>query len=183
MVPDLRPLTTRKPLTIIGLGNELLSDDGAGIRVVRELKKRLAGDDVAFEELSVGGLQLLDYIIGSEQCIIVDAVATGAHPVGTSYRFIQTPDSEPVTLTSSHQIDLGQVLALAKLLGTDIPQKVVVYGIEAGDLTTFQESCTNGVSKAIPKLVDTICRDLVDNGEACCTRTGEWQIVNDAVPD
>jgi hydrogenase maturation protease len=182
MAPDFIPLTMRKPLTIIGLGNELLSDDGAGIRVVRELKKRLPENDVAFEELSVGGLQLLDYITGFERCIIVDAVATGVRPAGTAYRFVQTPDSEPVTLTSSHQIDLGQVLALAKLLGTDVPQKVIVYGIEAGDVTTFQESCTNGVSKAIPKLVDTICRDLVDNG-ACCTRTGEWQIVSDAVQD
>jgi hydrogenase maturation protease len=182
-VHDTGRLAKRKPLTIIGLGNELLSDDGLGIRVVRELKKRLPADDVAFEELSVGGLQLLDHIIDCEQCIIVDAIATGAHPAGTAYRFVQTADTEPVTLTSSHQIDLSQVLALAKLLGADVPRTLTVYGIEAGDITTFQDGCTNEVAKAIPELVETVCRDVNDGGTVRGTRTGTWQIINDAVPD
>jgi hydrogenase maturation protease len=168
---------TRKPLTIIGLGNEFLSDDGVGIHVVRELKKRLAHTDVVVEELSLGGLQLLDYLAGFEKCVIIDAIVTGAHAPGTLSRFVQTADHEPVMLASSHQIDLGKVLALAALMGADLPQRLIVYGIEAEDITTFGETCSNEVSRAIPRIVDAITRDL--DSRSLLTACGEWQIVRD----
>ena len=172
--------THRKPLTIIGLGNEILTDDGVGIRVVRELKNRLELEEATFEELSVGGLQLLDHIVGTEECIIIDAMATGAQPPGTLFRFVQTPDAEPIMVTSSHQIDLGQVLGLAKLFGAALPRKLTVYGIEAQDVTTFHDGCTSQVSAAIPKLVDIICKDIQEDSAATCNRANEWQIIHHA---
>jgi hydrogenase maturation protease len=181
-VPDRPRIPRRKPTTVIGLGNELLSDDGAGIRVLREVKKRLNdGHDIAFEELSLGGLELLDYVIGYERCIIVDAVVTGAHPAGTLLRFLQTGDSAPVAISSSHQIDLAQVLALATLLGANIPDTVTVYGIEAQDVSTFHEGCTSEITRAIPRLVDAICTDLTVTGTDL--PPGIWQIIHDPVPD
>ena len=168
-----------KSLTIIGLGNEFLSDDGVGIRVVRELKNRLTLGSAAFEELSVGGLQLLDYLVGTEECVIVDAITSGLQPAGTLYRFIQDADHEPIKLTSSHQIDLSQVLSLAKLLGAALPKRLTVYGIEANDVTTFQDSCTNQVSSAIPRLVDLICRDITHDESASPACVGAWQTIED----
>ena len=166
---------------IIGLGNELLSDDGLGIGVVRQLRKRLTDGEFEFQELSVGGLGLLDHLAGCDRCIIVDAIATGEHPPGTVMRFLQTADSDPVTLTSSHQIDLSQVLGLARLLGSEIPRTVLVYGIEAGDAVTFHDECTRDVRRAIPKLVDTICADIA--GGENSARPGQWCVVEDALPD
>jgi hydrogenase maturation protease len=171
----------KKPLTIIGLGNEMLSDDGLGIKVVRELGNRLGDRSVAFHELSVGGLQLFDYLIGTEDCIIVDAIKTGSQPVGTLWRFVQTADNEPVKLTSSHQIDLGQILGLARFMGAPLPKRLTVYGIEADDITTFRETCTPQVSKAIPKLVDAICGDVQTGHAERTPCTDEWQIIDDLV--
>jgi hydrogenase maturation protease len=168
-----------KSLTIIGLGNEFLTDDGVGIRVVRELRNRLLVEGVVFEELSVGGLQLLDHIVGTEECIIIDAITSGVQPAGTLYRFIQDATHEPIKLTSSHQIDLSQVLSLAKLLGAALPKRLTVYGIEANDVTTFQDSCTNQVSSSIPRLVDLICRDINNDASASPACVGAWQIIQD----
>jgi hydrogenase maturation protease len=174
-------LSHAKPFTIIGLGNELLSDDGVGIRVVQELRKRLTDTSIKFEEIAVGGLELLDYVVGCRECIIVDAIISGRQPPGTLYRFVQTPDQEPVKLTSSHQIDLGQVLALAKLLGASLPAKLTVYGIEVSDITTFRDACTEEVSEAIPKLLDLICTDVQQNGMNSRVPTGEWQVIDHLV--
>lgn len=174
-------LPPRNSLTVIGLGNDLLSDDGLGIRTIRQLKARLALDDAVFQELSVGGLQLLDHVVGYERCIIVDAMTTGKEPAGTIYRFVQTPDAKLVPLSSSHQIDLGQVLALAKLLGAELPETLTVYGIEALDVTTFRDGCTAQVSEAIPRLVDLICRDLDESVAISGLRTGGWEIIHDSV--
>jgi hydrogenase maturation protease len=173
----------KKGLTIIGLGNEMLSDDGLGIRVVRELRNRLNDRFVVFEELSVGGLQLFDSLIGTEECIIVDAIKTGSQPAGTLFRFIQTADNKPVTLTSSHQIDLGQILGLARFMGAPLPRRLTVYGIEAEDITTFRDACTAQVSKAIPKLVNAICSDVLSAHAERTPYTDEWQIINDLVTD
>jgi hydrogenase maturation protease len=161
----------------------LLSDDGLGIRVVRELKKRLGSGDIAFEEQAVGGLALFDSLVGTDRCIIVDAVVTGTHPPGTVLRFTTTADQKPVILTSSHQIDLSQILALASYLGAHVPREVIVYGIEASDVLTFRDSCTDVVTRAIPALVNIICRDVALDDQAPWTHTGEWQIVRDAFSD
>jgi hydrogenase maturation protease len=141
---------SRSPVTIIGLGNELLSDDGVGIHVLRGLKERLSDRDIIFE----------DSIESAGRCIIIDAIISGEHRPGTVMRFVQSADDAPRPLSSSHQIDLGQVLALARMMGADVPEIVTVYAIEAKDITTFRESCTEDVAVAIPRLVEAICRDL-----------------------
>ncbi len=179
----------RPSFIVIGLGNEYISDDGVGIWVVRELRKRLPTRDIAFEELSVGGLQLLDYLGGHDHCIIVDAVVTGLRPPGTVYRVVQTTCDKPIKLTSSHQVDLSQTLELARLLQPDIPQTITVYGIEVSDTTTFDNRCTKPVSQAVPRLVEFICRNLLDgkaqakNKRVPATESlerhfiGKWEIV------
>ena len=174
-------LSHQKPLTIIGLGNEFLSDDGAGIRVIREVKRRLQRQSVVFEELAVGGLQLLDYLTDTDVCILVDAVNSGMHPAGTLYRFVQEPDGRPVTLSSSHQIDLGQVLGLARILGAALPKKLIVYGIEAEDIVTFRDGCTELVAAGIPSLVDIICNDVMEEESNPHARSGEWEIIQELV--
>jgi hydrogenase maturation protease len=136
---------------------------------------------VEFIELSVGGLQLFDYLIGTEECIIVDAIKTGTQPAGTMLRFVQTPDNEPVQLTSSHQIDLGQILGLAKFMGAELPTRLTVYGIEADDITTFRETCTPHVLHAIPLLVEAICEDVQSTSAASSTCIDGWQILSEQV--
>jgi hydrogenase maturation protease len=169
----------RKPLAVIGLGNEFLSDDGVGIRIVRELRKRLAGREVVCEELSIGGLPMLDVLTSYERCIIIDAVVTGAHPTGTAYRFVQSPGQPGGTVKSSHQIDLAQVLSLAALMGAELPRTVTVYGVEAGDTTTFRDSCSEEVSSAIPLVVEAVCRDLDMDCGALQTHAGEWHVLTE----
>jgi hydrogenase maturation protease len=192
---DLCVSAARGKFSIIGLGNEFISDDGVGIYAVRQLKSKINDDsrsknsapdflkDIVFEELAIGGLQLLDYIIGYETCVIVDAIVTGAHPIGTIYRFTQTQQQKPVKLATSHQIDLSQVLGLAKLFSADIPHTIRVYGIEVSDVTTFSNSCTALVENAIPQLVELIYHDLFNIKEQLNKATSgaiesNWEIIN-----
>jgi hydrogenase maturation protease len=163
------PGISKKRIIVIGLGNEYLCDDGLGIYAVRQLEERirqisgrendpefLSSHAINFEELAIGGLQLLDYLVGYDHCIIIDAIITRLHPTGTIYRFRLEPDTDSVTLTTSHQIDLSQVLTLGRMYINDIPRTVTVYGVEVNDITSFQLSCTDAVKKALPQLVDVI---------------------------
>ena len=164
----------RMPMTVIGLGNEFLTDDGVGIRVVRMLRESVRPDSVVFEELAVGGLQLLDYIVNFERCIIVDAIVTGQHAAGTLYKFDMSPGEHRMSLRSSHQIDLGQVLELGRLMGASLPSKLTVYGVEVADTTTFSETCTDLVERAIPLLAEKIRRDMVGSSNTVGDTSEQW---------
>lgn len=156
----------KNKIIIIGLGNELISDDGVGIFVLQELKSKLLSSlnvshNFVFQELSVGGLSLLDYISGFSKCLIVDTILTRNQPPGTIYRFKQNSSDELVKIKSSHQINLPQVIGLANLLNIEVPDEIIIYGIEGEDITTFKIGCTEKVQEAIPKLVDMIYDDLM----------------------
>lgn len=174
--PNMSPV--RSATTVIGLGNEFLADDGLGIVAVRKIAERLPESPIAFQELSIGGLELLDHLVGYDRCIIIDAVATGSLPPGTIVRFAQTPGSETNPISSSHQIDLNQVLTLGHLLGAQIPRTVAVYGIEAADIRTFRSELTQSVAQSVPALVEAVCADLTDGSSSEPTRTDRWEILN-----
>jgi hydrogenase maturation protease len=150
----------KNKIIILGLGNEYISDDGIGIHAIREFKKHVSSDNYTTEELTSGGIELIDYLSGYEKAIIVD---TGSNKSGTIYRYKQTTDEEVMKVKSSHQIDLPQIIGLAKVLGIAIPDEIIVYGVEAKDITTFNCSCTQEVESAIPRLVNLIRSELKEN--------------------
>jgi len=61
---------------VLGLGNSILTDDGVGCFVARELEGRLSYKGVEIMESSVGGLGLLDLLAGYDKAIIIDAIHT-----------------------------------------------------------------------------------------------------------
>ena len=67
---------------VLGLGNPILSDDGVGLRVARELENRLDQQEVTVVETSMAGLDLLDLLAGYDRAIIVDAIQTVGGKVG-----------------------------------------------------------------------------------------------------
>ena len=61
---------------ILGLGNPYLCDDSAGLKVIKLLEKRISNPDISLNETSLAGINLLDYLIGYDKAIVVDAIKT-----------------------------------------------------------------------------------------------------------
>ena len=73
-------------ITILGVGNILLRDEGVGVRVVEELKKGYTfPENVSLVDGGTQGLWLLATIQESDHLIVVDAVLGGGEP-GSLYR-------------------------------------------------------------------------------------------------
>lgn len=156
-----------KNVIIIGLGNEYISDDGVGIYTLREVKKKFSVTSqniykIDFLEQQTGGIGLIDIISNYDICIIIDAMLTHNEKPGTIYRYIQKEDKELIEIKSSHQINLSQVITLAKMLDLRIPTTIAVYGLEVADVTTFNTKCTEEVEKGINNLADLIYNDLMN---------------------
>jgi hydrogenase maturation protease len=146
-----------KPL-ILGVGNLLLSDDGVGVHVI----KRLNEEDVDADLLDVGmgGFDILERILGYRKVIIIDSIITGGEP-GTIYHLTPEDLSNYPALSHTHSVDLPTSLKLGQqLMADEMPDEIIIYAIEAEDITTFNENCTPKVKAAIPKVVKQIKNDL-----------------------
>ncbi len=146
---------------IIGLGNTLLTDDGAGIYVVREVARRMEENrhhkDVSVVEAEVAGFGLMELMAGWKRVILVDSIQFRGVAPGKVLRLDPNDLHTSLRIRSVHEIDLPTVLELGRRLGLDMPQQVTIFGIQAGDASTFGEKltadCASGAQAAIEMLL------------------------------
>jgi len=145
---------------VLGLGNSILSDDGVGIKVAQELREKLRDPQVTIAESSLAGISLLDFVVGYDQVIIIDAIQTKGGEAGQIHRMGPEDFSFAKHPSSPHQINLVTALELGKMLDLAMPQKITIFAVEAKDVTTFSEKCTPEVQQAIPKVVQMVLQEL-----------------------
>jgi hydrogenase maturation protease len=147
---------------IIGLGNPILGDDGVGWRAVEAFRDKsaslLADQPVEINFLSVGGLSLMERMVGYEFTILVDAALTGNHPIGfVSFSPLELlPKFTQGHLSSSHDTTLQNALAVGRKLGASLPNEIWVITIEAENTYEFSEKLSPPVERAIPQVAEII---------------------------
>ncbi|MEW5744661.1 MAG: hydrogenase maturation protease [Nitrospirota bacterium] len=150
-----------KKTLIIGLGNPILRDDGVGIAVVRELKEQLpASDDLIIMELSVGGLRLMEAMVGYDRIILVDAVCTPDGQAGAVRCLALDDISMPLHTASAHDTTLKSALDAGRRMGLELPDDISIVAIEAADVTHFGTAMTRAVRDAVPLAVHSIIEML-----------------------
>ncbi len=147
---------------VLGLGNTILGDDGIGIRVVREIRKKWAGHHhVELVEASLAGMVLLDVITGFDKVVVVDAIMTDdLNPVGFVYELTLDDLGELVMPYASHALDLKTTIELGKRLGYKMPKAVQIYAIKIEENTLFTEALTPPVEKVVPVLAERLAGEL-----------------------
>ena len=146
---------------VLGLGNTILSDDGVGIYVSRQAAATCPRNDITFAEASVGGLRLLELLAGQDRVIIVDAIQTpGARP-GELHCLHPSDLRASLHAGSSHDLSLPGALALGRSLGLPLPrdEEITILAVEADDVLTFGETCTEQVQAAIPQAVQRVLEE------------------------
>lgn len=159
-------MTPSKFLVVLGIGNSIRMDDGAGIRVVEKLEKdeNLEKLDISFKYLNTGGLDILDEIDGYKRAIIVDAASMadqGLKP-GEFYHLDNLNDLkiEQTGEISSHGVGVFGFLKYAKIGGYSVPNPIEIYGVQIKETGFFSEDLTPEVSKAVNELA-VIIRDKI----------------------
>ena len=121
---------------ILGLGNLLQTDEGAGLAALAALREKIAAPLPPLELIDGGtlGLDLLPLVEECSHLLLLDAVDAGLPP-GTVVELTgeQIPLLAGVKL-SEHQVSFQEVLALARLRGR-LPQHLHLVGIQPADLS------------------------------------------------
>lgn len=147
------------PLLVMGLGNPLMADDGAGLELLRRVLERVKESDlpldgVEFEDGGTLGMTLLPSIEDAHAVIFLDAVRTGAEPGTVIVRRKAELPGYFSHVISPHQIGLREVLGAAQFRGT-LPESMYLVGIESKDIE-FVRPMSDVVMNAMPGAVETV---------------------------
>jgi hydrogenase maturation protease len=145
-------LTTQNSILILGIGNILLRDEGAGIHVVNSLEEEgYARADLM--DGGTGGFHLLGFIQSYKTIIIVDA---SLDDFETGHVRILKPryaKDFPKQL-SAHEIGLKDLLDAAFLLGS--APEIFLVAISVKDFQDMGMELSEEVSEAIPRAKEMI---------------------------
>lgn len=141
----------------MGVGNELLKDEGVGVHVARELAKL----DLAFPVEIIEAGTVPDCWQSEEpagKLVVVDAIYGGSEP-GAVYRF--SPDEvefETSLVTSIHQLSFVQSLKLSEIAGNK-PGKTVIIGVEPKEVAWGME-LSEELRDRIPDVVRAVLKEI-----------------------
>jgi hydrogenase maturation protease len=146
-----------RPNVVIGLGNEIAGDDGAGIWVARKLGEILQDQaEVEVVPLPWAGFSLLDAMVGRHRAAIVDCLCTGLHPPGMIVRLNEKDFRGSVRLNSFHDINFATVLKLGRKMGWQLPEQIAIWGIEGAEMGEFNEELSPPVYAAVDQVVNEV---------------------------
>jgi hydrogenase maturation protease len=140
---------------VLGLGNPALGDDGVGWNIAQEVKKQLsAGLPVDVNCLSLGGISLMEHLIGYSHAILIDAFAL-EEPIGSILilKLSDLPNYSAFHTTSIRDTSLKAAIEMGKSLGAQLPDDVSVVGIATKRASEFSKSFSPPVAVAIPQAV------------------------------
>lgn len=158
---------------VVGLGNPILGDDGVGWKVVEEIRQQLSpvllgspspggvqthdgrGADagVEVECLSLGGLGLMEHLIGYDRAIIVDAFIAEKEDIGSILirELRDLPNYSAFHTTSTHDTSLQNAIEVGRHMGAHLPEEVLVIGIAIQRICEFGESLSPPVAECVPQ--------------------------------
>lgn len=149
---------------VLGLGNPILTDDGIGVLVAQEVRKKLPEDTpIEIKEVSVGGLSLMESMIGYDYVILIDAFQNANGSPGTVHK-MSLQDLASISPTqhsaSPHDANLVTALEAGQRLGFHLPKNISIYAIEVDIIDEFGDKPTPPVAQVIPQVSETVLSEV-----------------------
>jgi hydrogenase maturation protease len=102
---------------VLGFGNVLLSDDGAGVRLVERLRSELGADAADFVDAGTLSFSLLSYVEEADSMLVIDAADLNGAPgaVGLFEGAAMDNFLKSARRRTVHEVGLIDLLDMARL--------------------------------------------------------------------
>jgi hydrogenase maturation protease len=150
---------TPTPL-VLGFGNVLLGDDGAGVRVIERLSAHFAAIDCECIDGGTMSFNLLPYVEAAHAMLVVDA-ADLREPPGTVVLFEGTAMDDflhGARRRTVHEIGLMDLIDMARLEDCLPPQRALLC-VQPGPID-WNEALSAPVAAALPAAVELAAAQL-----------------------
>ena len=140
-------------VTVLGIGNTILTDEGFGVRVVEFLQQNYKfSDNVALIDGGTLGVELQHFIVGTQKLLIIDSIDGGA-AAGTTFHLRDDEILKHFTQKiSAHEIGIQDILTMLEITDKKIPC-VELLGVQPYSLDAGTE-LTLSMQKLLPVFAD-----------------------------
>jgi hydrogenase maturation protease len=146
-------MTDSRNILILGIGNSLLRDEGAGIHALNRLREELGErDDITFLDGGTLSFTLAGHIEDASRLIVIDAAQLDAAP-GHSQVFEGCAMDEFLGSNrkrSVHEVSLLDLMAIAHL-ADHLPERRALIGIQPAEID-WGEQPSDAVAAAMPQV-------------------------------
>jgi len=146
---------------ILGVGNQILGNDGVGIHVTNSLKKHVKDPNITIDDAVTGGMNLLELILGYDKAIIIDAVKMENGEDGEVKKILLN-DFSTMHSCNPHDVSLIEAIEVAKKMGENrIPKEIIIIGITMKQIPCeFGEKLSPKIAAALPKAVKMTLNEI-----------------------
>jgi hydrogenase maturation protease len=114
--------------------------------------------------LSLGGISLMERLVGYDCAVLVDAFVCEEAPGSIIVsKLEELPDYSAFHLTSVHDLSLQNAMKLGRQMGAKLPEEILVVGDSAAHVYDFSEELSPPVLDAVPKMTQIVMDQLTQN--------------------
>jgi hydrogenase maturation protease len=153
-------------VTILGIGNLLMGDEGVGIHVIDSIYSTYSfSPAINFIDGGTIGIDLIPYFEECKKMMIIDAVDSQEEP-----GYIVTLENDAIhyrfnTKLSLHHAGLSDVLSIIKLQEIDAPDMILI-GIQP-QIVEMGLELSATVGDKMPQIINIITNKLTEWGIEC----------------
>jgi hydrogenase maturation protease len=152
----------KKEILVLGLGSDILMDDGIGTKLMWHLEKTLSDTRIKYETNLVGGMDIIELIRDYDKVIILDAIKTPDGMPGAVHFYDKDNYSETLHLSVVHDITFQNALEMADLLGIKITDKILIVAIEVEEYLTLGDQFSVQVQAKYEQIKDEVETKIIE---------------------
>lgn len=142
-----------------------MTDDGVGVLVAEEVRSRLPEDTpIDITEVSVGGLTLMETMIGYDRVILIDAFQRLHDNCPGKVHRMSLEDLRSISPTqhsaSPHDASLVTALETGQRMGLPLPQDITIFAIEVENVMDFSDQPTQLIAAVIPQVTEAVLAEI-----------------------
>jgi hydrogenase maturation protease len=102
--------------------------------------------------MSVGGLEILEYISGYKKIIFIDAIKTIEGKPGDVYLYTPENFKETSNLSNLHDASFITALRIGRKIGIEVPEQIYIIAIEVKEDMVFGEDLSKELGSKLEEV-------------------------------
>ena len=145
-----------KETLVVGIGNEILTDDGIGPKLIHKIRNSYQYPGLTFVSTCLGGLDMLEIIKDYKHVIIIDAIKTEGGKPGSVYHLTTDDFKETLHISNVHDISFLTAIELGKKLQINMPEVIDIIAIEIVEDLVFGENFSPEIRKNFSAILQNV---------------------------
>ena len=129
-----------------------------GWKIAEAVKKQVTPDlPIDIDCVSLGGISLMEHLIGYQHAILIDAFALD-EPIGSILvlKLSELPNYSGFHTASAYDISLQKAIQMGRSMGAQLPEDITIVGITIKQIYDFSEELSFAIAKVMPQAVQIV---------------------------